>query len=184
MAFGLLLWNYLGTLHCSLKIHKQMRGRIHKPYTYRNPGLTPSAVGAELWWVCSHPAQVICCAFTIKVNLTFDTANWYFLVPREKKSWNNKTSCWVCLDAGNVEDANCLHEILEINELCKRMSLVCSTISVAATQSLESWSPFCAVSSPGYCSGYAQSVAYNVSAFSDHRFPPYWCTWPPSLHWL
>lgn len=47
--------------------------------------------------------------------------------------------------------------MLEVNQLCKRMSLVYSTVNVAATKSLESWSP-CTVSSPGCCFLYAQSV--------------------------
>lgn len=54
MEFGLLLWKYPGKLDYSLKIHEQIGapraqpGNIHKPYTYRSPGLTASGVGAEL----------------------------------------------------------------------------------------------------------------------------------------
>lgn len=37
-----------------------------------------------------------------------------------------------------MEDVNRLYEVLEISQLCKGMSLVYATLSVAATQSLES----------------------------------------------
>lgn len=49
-----------------------------------------------------------------------------------------KQISWAFLDTENVEDVNWLYEILEINQMCKGMSLVYSTLSVAATKSLES----------------------------------------------
>lgn len=175
MEFGLLLWKYPGKLDYSLKIHEQIRapraqpGNICKPYTQHtqksrtNHSSAPATLGMSK--TVSHPTlQVISCTLAIKRNLTFDTANWsfIFLVPREKKikRRNHKTSCWVCLDTGNVGDVNWLYEISEINYLCKRMSFVYSTVRVAATQSLESWSQ-CTISSPGYCFLYVQCV-YSI----------------------
>lgn len=110
----------------------------HTQKSRTNHSSAPATLGMSK--TVSHPTlQVISCTVAIKRNLTFDTANWssVFLVLREKKikRWNNKISCWVCLDTGNAGDVNWLYEISEINYLCKRMPFVYSTVRVAATQS-------------------------------------------------
>lgn len=93
---------------------------------------------------------------------------------REKKdeTKQKKPNSWAFLGAENVEDVNWWYEILEINQLCKGMSLVYSTLHVLPC-SLWKADFFHALFPLLDIAFYMHnlSAASNVSTFTAHHFP-------------